>query len=126
MDRRCSCGVKIGAHSTTGRCLSCSAKMRWARAGEREAQSARIKKVLADPVRGAAMLAAGKANMVKGRIVMQTWNRGGLAETLPPERREEYRTLCKKIGGKEAYRVISEDEAIKERRRLAPERDLSA
>jgi len=126
MDNRCTCGTRIGHVSLTGLCGSCSAKKRWARAGERESQSERMKKVLADPVRGAAMLAAGKANMRQGHIVTKVWNRGGLAEKLPPERREDHRKLSDKVGGREAYRLILEDEAIKERRRLARERDLSA
>lgn len=127
MDKRCACGTHIAHNSKSGLCMSCSAKRRWSRDGKRQTQSQRIKKVLADPVRGAAMLAAGKANMRMGRIVPKVWNKGGLAEKLPEERRDEYRKLSKQVGARVAYDMILEDEAIRLRRQgLAPAPDLSA
>jgi len=107
--------------------MSCSAKQRWSRDGERKKQSERIKKVLADPERGAAMLAAGKANMRKGRIVPKVWNKGGLAAKLPAELRDDYRALSKKIGRRAAYEAILDEQAIHIRRQgLASSSDLGA
>lgn len=70
------------------------------------------------------MLRAGTSNMLKGHLARK--GGGGLAGKLPEDRRAEFDTLKNKVGHRAAYDMIMEDEAIKERRRLARERDLSA
>lgn len=134
MDKRCSCGTRIGRSSKTGLCASCSAKRRWADPEERRKNAERIRAIAADPVRGARMAKAGSDNFKKWHqrckesgYTYRKAPRIKAESQVPAGRLDEYREFARRFGVKEALRLILDDEAIRLRRQgLAPAPDLSA
>lgn len=119
------CGTPI-SKTSRGRCRSCARRALYADPAARARLSEAKKAALTDPVKRARVSVAASGNLRAfhraGTFDWSAWHRERARKQmawLPEDRREEYRRLRVEFGAAEARRMITEDIAAAERRRVA-------